>query len=208
MKVSSQNKTTEILWVALTRICQRKIRHTGYFYAVQEIGYPVHSRLILIRRGPKGEHHSCWLRFLSLHKLSLSSDKSSAPPSNLQPSYKEGRSLLYRLPGLSLKSFVNWLCDGGLHQIHISNHQRSIKILKVFVELSIAQVICAKQKQKDISVFFSALKKRSEWWKTEYMCEYRNSQSKRRKSLSSWKSGKLSQLSGDWISRAASMSMA
>lgn len=27
MKVSSRNKTTEILWVELTRICQRKIRH-------------------------------------------------------------------------------------------------------------------------------------------------------------------------------------
>lgn len=52
--------------------------------------------------GPKGERRS-W--FLSLHKLSLSSVyKSSAPPSKLQPSYKD---LLYRLPGLSLKSFVN-----------------------------------------------------------------------------------------------------
>ena len=50
-------------------------------------------------------------------------------------------SLLDRLPGLSLKAPVDRLSDGGLHQVHISNHQRSVQILQVFVELPVTQVI-------------------------------------------------------------------
>lgn len=113
-----------------------------------------------------GEHRSCSPRLLSLHTVSLASDyKSPASPTVLQTGYEDGRSLLHGLPGLSLKALVNWLCYGGLHQIHISNHQRSIQILEVFVELSIAQVICVEEKkkrqwQKNISFFVPQKKKK------------------------------------------------
>lgn len=88
----------------------------------------------------------------ALHAGSLSSEyKSPASPSNPQPTYTDGGFLLYGLPGLSIKAFVNRLCDGRLHQIHISNHQRGVQILQVFVELSIAQVICAGEEREDVS---------------------------------------------------------
>lgn len=58
--------------------------------------------------GSLGEHYSCSPRFLSLHAGSLSPEyKSPASPSNPQPTYRDGGFLLYRLPGLSIKAFVN-----------------------------------------------------------------------------------------------------
>lgn len=80
------------------------------------------------------------------------------------------------------------------------------------MELSIAQVICAGRGEKvelESVLYFNLKGKKGrknarKWLQTGRV----DLQSVRRKSLSSWKSGKLSQLSGDWISRAASMSMA
>lgn len=50
-------------------------------------------------------------------------------------------SLLDWLPGFSFKTSVNRLSNGGLHQVNISHYQRSVEVLEVLVELSIAQVI-------------------------------------------------------------------
>lgn len=80
------------------------------------------------------------------------------------------------------------------------------------MELSIAQVICAGRGEKaelEGVLYFNLKGKKEEKNARKWLQIGRvDLQSVRRKSLSSWKSGKLSQLSGDWISRAASMSMA
>lgn len=49
--------------------------------------------------------------------------------------------LLDGFPGFSFKTPVNRLGNGGLHQVNISHYQRSVEVLEVLVELSIAQVI-------------------------------------------------------------------
>lgn len=49
--------------------------------------------------------------------------------------------LLDGFPGFSFKTSVNRLGDGGLHQVNISHDQRSVQVLQVLVELSIAQII-------------------------------------------------------------------
>lgn len=49
--------------------------------------------------------------------------------------------LLDWLPGFSFKTPVNRLGNGGFHQVNVSHYQRSVEVLEVLVELSIAQVI-------------------------------------------------------------------
>lgn len=175
---------------------------------MEKVGYSAHSWLI----PSQWTHRKQTL--VALPDFSASTQlvyhlnrKSLASPSFPQACYKDRGSLLHRLPGLSVKALVNRLSDGSLHQIHISNHQRSIQILKVFVELSIAQMICGYKERVEMSIFsLRSIYHKYQDGTTGSKCM--SSQSVRRKSLSSWKRGKLSQLSGDWISRAASMSMA
>lgn len=56
--------------------------------------------------------------------------------------------LLDRLPGFSLEAPVDRLGDGGLHQVHIAHHQRGVQVLQVLMELSVAQVVFGKEREK------------------------------------------------------------
>lgn len=90
----------------------------------------------VLRQSIRSEQHDCSPKYSSLVGVSL-----SWPLLDQTVSVRKDGPLLYRHPGLSLKAPGDRLSDGGLHQVHISNHQGSIEVLQVFVEFPIAQVI-------------------------------------------------------------------